>query len=137
MKTILIILSFILTGCSTIQPPEYYDFTLTTNLPLDQNGYYHYEINPYSSGQSLHKFAVHTNNPITQMVYWDCDTQFSWNDYEVDIINHWSYTDEDGDAFTMFGPNQSMINDTVTVYTWYTDSVHDVDYQGYFKVILK
>ena len=55
----------------------------------------------------------------------------------MDIINHSSYTNDVGDAFTMFGPQISMVGDTVTIYVGYVDYEYDIEYSEYFYVILE
>tara|TARA_Y100000593_G_scaffold86168_1_gene164400 strand:- start:5431 stop:5847 length:417 start_codon:yes stop_codon:yes gene_type:complete len=131
-------------GCSdnmSNQNSIEYEFTVETGLPLDGNGYYHFVMETYGTSQALTKFTVHTNNPITQFVYWDCDTQFDYQwqnqNFDVDIINHSSYTNDVGDAFTMFGPQISMVGDTVTIYVGYVDYEYDIEYSEYFYVILE
>ena len=42
-------------------------------------------------------------------------------EYETDLVNHHSYTDEDGEAHIVFGPWNEFIGDTVTVYASYED----------------
>ena len=95
----------------------------------------------YSSTQALVRFTAHTHNPEIQFVYWDCDTQWMYdymnNDIPVDIINHSSYTDVNGEANTMFGPQTWMAGDTVQVFVGYLDSIHDVEYFESFYVILE
>ena len=145
MKKLIYILSlFYLFGCSNNMfgiNSEEYNFSVETKLPMDENGYYHFTMVTYSTTQALTKFTVHTNNPRIQFVYWDCDTQFDYEwmnqNFDVDIINHSSYTNSDGDAFTMFGPQITMVGDTVTVYVGYVDSEFDVEYSEKFYVILE
>ena len=120
-----------------------YDFVLNISLHKDTNGYYHFPMNNYASNtsQALTKFTAHTNNPNIQFVWWDCDTQWEYTYlgqmFDVDIINHSSYTNDDGDAFTMFGPFVDMAIDTVTVWCGYQDSETDITYVKDIKIILE
>jgi hypothetical protein len=119
---------------------------LDAGLEQDINGYYHLPMNSYGDGtQTIHQFSVDTNNPNTnppQFVHWDCDTQVEQHLYgdiyeDVDIINHSSYANSDGIAYTMFGPHSDQIGDTIRVYVAYQCNIYDVDYEIYFNVILE
>ena len=123
-----------------------YTFEVDTGLQQDINGYYRLPMNQYGNGtQTIHQFSVDTNNPNTnppQFVRWDCDTQVEhhWpNGYVemVDIINHSSYANSDGIAYTMFGPHSDQIGDTIVVYVAYECNRNNVDYEIYFSVILE
>mgnify|MGYP001159642380 FL=1 len=142
MRLLLSVLFIFLAGCSDIvAPQEYYPFEIETRLERDDNGYYHFPMESYSSTQALVRFTAHTHNPEIQFVYWDCDTQWMYdymnNDIPVDIINHSSYTDVNGEANTMFGPQTWMAGDTVQVFVGYLDSIHDIEYFESFYVILE
>ena len=145
LLSLLFILLF-LVGCgdTIINPPsaEYYDFDVNPNLDIDENGYYHLELTTQgSSNQTLHQFSVDTNHPEdNQYVYWDCDTQYQidlFGTFEmVDIINHYSYTGDDGIAYTMFGPHSTQCGDTVMVSVSYVDTRYSVWYSDNFSVVL-
>ena len=143
MRLLLSVLFIFFAGCSDIvAPQEYYPFEIETRLEQDENGYYHFPIESYSSTQALIRFTAHTHNPEIQFVYWDCDTQFEMgllggHTEMVDIINHASYTGCDEEAHTMFGPWTELIGDTVKVSFEYTDSWYGVYYRNEFSVILK
>ena len=134
LKLLLITLSLIMIGCEDNPMSSYpvYDFNVVIeNYETDTNGYYHLELN--SDSQTLQKLTAYTDNPTIQKIYWDADKtyQYEYNGimFDVDIINHASYTNENGEAFTMFGPHPSMVGDTVNVICYYDD------YNEYFKTI--
>ncbi len=146
----LIFILLLLTGCSeddNVFGPEevvdesyqIYDFYLSSDELNYTNGYY--EFNMSVSGQALTKLSANTNNPsIYQYVSWDCDTQweYNWNDgiYLVPIINHYSYSDDEGMAYSMFGPMSDMAIDTVKVWASYTDSYTNHSYSDTISIIL-
>lgn len=135
---------FILISCSnqTYEPKQIYDFELETNLSLDKNGYYHLPMEATSvfSNQVLHKFAVKTNNPNIQLVHWVSNSFYEMNYFGytelIPIINGSSYSNEDGMAYTMFGPHMEQVGDTVSVLVGYTDSHTFECYALDFKIIL-
>ena len=143
MRFISIISFLLLVGCSdTLQSEAIeYDFEIETRLEQDSNGYYHFPMIEYGSTQALVRFTAHTNNPEIQFVYWDCDTQWLYeyfnDEIPVDIINHSSYTDDVGDAHTMFGPQVWMAGDTAEVFVGDVDSIHNIEYNYSFFVILE
>ena len=132
-------------GCSEnlfTTDQDTHELIVEVGLPQDQNNYYHFEMQTYSTTQALHKFTVYTNNPNgIQLIQWDCDTQFAyvWQNQviETDIINHSSYTNEEGIAYTMFGPQVSMSGDTVKIFVGYIDELTGMHYQTQFDVILE
>ena len=118
----------------------YYDFSLSTDLEIDENGYYSMNLNP--EGQSLKRITAYTNQfDVPQNVQWACDTQWSYeymgNTFYVDILNPSSYTDSDGEANTMFGPMSEMVGDTIGIYSGYRDLIWETVYVDSLFIILK
>jgi hypothetical protein len=74
-----------------------------------------------------------------QKLYWETNRIFivHWmgQDIETDLINHHSYTDEYGEAHTVFGPWSEFIGDTVTVYASYEDE-YDYGYLDSLMIII-
>ena len=122
------------------EEPLHYDFSLSTDLEIDENGYYSMYLN--SEGQSLKRLTAYTNQfDIPQNVQWACDTQWSYeymgNTFYVDIVNPSSYTDSYGEANTMFGPMSEMVGDTIKIYSGYRDLVWETIYVDSLFIILK
>ena len=118
----------------------YYDFSLSTDLEIDENGYYSMNLNP--EGQSLKRITAYTNQfDVPQNVQWACDTQWSYeymgNTFYVDILNPSSYTDSEGEANTMFGPMSEMVGDTIGIYSGYRDLIWETVYVDSLFIILK
>ena len=144
---ILTLLVLLFTGCSDSilsgDQIETYDFNVVTGLEIDEYGYHRFPISTYSNGttdQALKRFTAETNNPEIQFVYWDCSGLYIYyyngEQFGAPIINHSSYTDDIGEAHTMFGPHSSMVGDTVMVYVGYVDSIYDVEYTQIIDIIL-
>ena len=118
----------------------YYEFSVSTDLEIDDNGYYSMYLN--SDGQSLKRITAYTNQfDVPQNVQWACDTQWSYefmdNTFYVDIVNSSSYTDSNGEANTMFGPMSEMVGDTIKIYSGYRDLVWETIYVDSLFIILK
>ena len=123
---------------------ETYDFDVNTGLEEDSNGYFHFLLSEHNNGtsdQSLKRFTAQTNNPEIQFVQWDCDSYYIYyhmeEEFIVPIINNSSYTDDLGEAHTMFGPHSSMVGDTVIVFVGYVDSFYDIEYTKTINIILE
>ena len=141
----LILLTLCFWGCDDsisgpIEEPLHYDFSLSTDLEIDDNGYYSMYLN--SEGQSLERLTAYTNQfDIPQNVQWFCDTQWTYeymgDTFYVDIVNPSSYTDSEGEANTMFGPMYDMVGDTIGIWSGYRDLVWETVYVDSLFIILK
>ena len=136
-------------GCESnpTEPENYeeYNFLVDTRLELDNNGYYHLDMSENNSGsseQSLVRFTAITNNPYNpQFIWWNSDGYWTYEymnqQFTVPIINNSSYTDDIGEAHSMFGPHISMVGDTVAVACGYTDEWNSwKEYYIIFYVVL-
>ena len=118
----------------------YYEFSLSTDLEIDENGYYSMYLNP--NGQSLKRITAYTNQfDVPQNVQWACDTQWSYefmgDTFYVNIVNPSSYTDSYGEANTMFGPMSDMVGDTIGIWSGYNDLIWENVYVDSLFIILK
>tara|TARA_B100001094_G_scaffold287516_1_gene303129 strand:- start:3038 stop:3529 length:492 start_codon:yes stop_codon:yes gene_type:complete len=148
IKNILIILTFILTtGCESIFGPEITcvegdcnsGLELTTDYPLDENGYYHFQLTGEFDETTYGRVDV-ISGPV-QRVYWASIDSFTV--YHMGfpitepIIQHSSYTDDGGNASQYFWIDLNAVGDTLTVHgslnstlqtcEWY-DGVNDCEY---------
>ena len=118
-------------------------FSIYTNLPLDENGYFELEMINGSISENNTMFHVNTNSPTMQSVYWDCDTKFKYRPpgsrklFTADIIKYTPITDVNGLAFALFSPPYSMVGDTVAVWAGYKDSETGIEYSMQINIILK
>ena len=121
------------------EDPIYYDFSLSTDLEVDENGYYSMYLD---EGQNLQRITAYTNQfDVPQNVQWFCDTQWSYefssDTFYVNIINPSSYTDSYGEANTMFGPMSDMVGDTIGIWSGYNDLIWESVYVDSLFLILK
>ena len=99
----------------------------------DSAGYYHLDLNR-NQNQTLHRISAVTNHdgdfPVKvgwgafdmagNIKTWRYTDGFG-RQYEVDVINHSSYSDSDGIVNTMFAPVRSMVGDTIMVVSEYSN----------------
>lgn len=120
------------------KPENYYLEVTAPNLELDENGYYHIEfLNDYL--QTFSTLDANTGSEyIYQKVYWDSDSGIneSFTGDWVSCVNHASYTN-DGIAHTVLSVWEENIGDTVTVYTWYTETLTSTKYLDSIKVVVE
>ena len=119
----------LLTGCEqNIVGSEYdleceADCHININAPSlqkDENGYYHME---WLEGYSQTFTTLDANTGINghYRVYWDSPYGITYGGEFVSCVNPASYTGDDGTAHTVMAVWESMINDTITVYSGYID----------------
>ena len=84
-------------------------------LPLDENGYYHLDLND-SSNQTIHTITG-TVGPTTEPIKVDWTSNLSWvfQDNLVSTINCCSYPNDDGVIHTVIAPIRDMMGDTMVV----------------------
>lgn len=120
----------LLTGCdgvfSPMEPVESecesdFEMEVTSDLVIDENGYYHIEwLEGYN--QTFATLTAVTNLQGFNRIYWSCDSGIEHMGEWVQCINGVSYTDEHtGIARQTMGVWEEMIGDTITVYTGYED----------------
>ncbi len=75
-----------------------------------------------------------------QKVFWysnrQINIQFMNTDNWTDVVNHSSYTDDEGECHTVLGVWDVFVNDTVTVYSFLVDECN-VEYSDSLKVIIR
>ena len=117
-----------------------YYLDLESYLNIDENGYYEiWFLNGYV--QTFTTLTAKTGSYDNyQKLYWETNRtfiiQFLNQDYETDLVNHHSYTDELGEAHTVFGPWGEFIGDTITVYASYEDQYYN-NYIDSLKIIVR
>ena len=107
---------------------DYY-LDLESYLDINEDGYYEMMfLNNYV--QTFTTLTAKTGSYNNyQLLYWETNRihTIHWmgSEFETDLINHHSYTDEIGEAHTVFGPWSEFIGDTVTVYASYEDEYNN------------
>tara|TARA_B100000315_G_scaffold125943_1_gene115666 strand:+ start:221 stop:640 length:420 start_codon:yes stop_codon:yes gene_type:complete len=112
--------------------------TVDSYLEQDENGYY---IMNFLQGyvQTFTTLTCYTNTEY-QKVFWysnrQINIQFMNTDNWTDVVNHSSYTDDEGECHTVLGVWDVFVNDTVTVYSFLVDECN-VEYSDSLKVIIR
>jgi len=88
---------------------------LDGRLPLDDNGYCHLTLNPYSN-QTIHRITGRVLNTIepTKVSWWS-NLTWNYNGESVPTINGSSYVSDGGEINTVIAPIFSMRTDTLRV----------------------
>ena len=140
---IYIICVSIFTGCDSSNPvstdicnSECFLDISAPSLNIDGNGYYHIEfIEGY--GQTFSTLQAETGSlDEYQKLQWISNKEVLVDGYWVQPVNSWSYTDNDGYAYTVLGVWDDLIGDTITVYSGYYDQC-DLHYLDSLKVVVE
>ncbi len=112
---------------------------ISSYLAQDENGYYHMEfLDGYI--QTFTTLQAETGLS-TQGIYWNTDKEYYLSNGNIgdwtDLVNHNSYTDDDGIGHTVLGVWEEFVNDTITVYCNYTNYQCNVDYLDSIKVVIE
>ena len=133
----------IFTGCDSENPvaTEFCESgcfleTSAPTLDMDDNGYYHIEVlDEYHQTFTTLKAETGSLDEY-QKIQWISDKEVLVDGYWTQTVNPWSYTDEDGYAYTVLSAWEVLVNDTITVYSGYFDQC-DVHYLDSLKVIVE
>ena len=118
-----IFIYILLVGCeSPLVCEDCYLDIKAPDLQMDSNGYYHIEyLDSYT--QTFSTLEAETGIiDYTQKVKWISDTEIFISGYWIPLVNQFSYTDNDGKAYTVLGIWENFIGDTIKVYSGYTDN---------------
>ena len=83
-------------------------------LPIDNNGYYHLELNR-NTNQTIHTVSGTVGNTLNLpplKVEWESNLQWVYQDMLVDVSNSSSYV-MDGTVNNVIGPVRTMLGDTL------------------------
>jgi hypothetical protein len=87
---------------------------LDGRLPIDDNGYYHVELNQ-NTNQTIHTVSGTVGNTLNLpplKVEWESNLQWVYQDMLVDVSNSSSYV-MDGTVNNVIGPVRTMLGDTL------------------------
>ena len=125
VKQIFYIFIYILmTGCENIVGPVCSECYLDVDAPsltMDENGYYHIQ---FLDGYSQTFTTLKAETGITdyyQKVNWISNQEYSFGNSWVNLVNGNSYTDDEGNAYTVLSVWQEFVGDTIKVYSGYND----------------
>ena len=143
-KRFTIIILFTLVSCDNIfevietdqeiESDPIYNFELIPRLPLDDNGFYHLELNR-ESNQTLHRISGSVSNsdgnPVElYWVEWESNLFWFYNGIEVPTTNKISYSNRWGEINNMIAPIITMVGDTMDL-SYTTSNVY-----GSIKIVL-
>jgi len=108
---------------------------MTSYLEIDDGGYYHMQfIDNYF--QTFTTFTVETGScGYYKKVRLISNKEIEINDVWVNVIDSYSYTNGDGEAFGVIGVWEEFVGDTIKVYSGYTDEC-DNQYIDSLNVII-
>jgi len=124
MKRLLIPLLF-LVGCSVNSVNETQlelQLTLDGRKPLDQNGYYHIQLDS-TRNQTIHTISgrvLNQERPVK--VEWYSNLVWYFNGEEVPTINSSSYSNDEGEVFVVIAPIYKMKGDTLIINSHITET---------------
>ena len=145
MKKFIILLSLFYIGCENptgsggVIEHEFRVFSET--LVKDGNSYYHMTLNQ-NINQTFSTLTAHTSSESIQKVGWYTEeswtyTHFNGEDFEVPLVNGASYTDNIGEAHSVFAPIYQMLGDTIKVYAEYIDENTNLLYTSWISIVLE
>ena len=131
-----IFIYILLVGCES--PLVFEDCYLDIKAPdltLDSNGYYHIT---FLDGYVQTFSTLKAETGITtynQKVKWISNKEILIAGHWTNLVNGNSYTDDDGEAYTVFSVWENFIGDTATVYSGYTDNCN-IQHIDSLKVVI-
>lgn len=124
MKKLLIPFLFLI-GCNITDnglEPLQLDLVLDGRLPLDERGFYHLTLNPYTN-QTTHRITGKVLHQERQTkVDWESNLNWFFNGELVPTVNSTSYSTELGEINVMIAPIYDMKGDTLIVTGYVTES---------------
>lgn len=106
------------------------------SLITDNNGYY-YMTNLDNYNQTFTTLRAVTGSVDEyQKLTWMANKEINLYNEWTNLVNNVSYTDDNGEGFTVLSIWPEFIGDTVTVYCGYTDQ-NEILYTDSLKVIIK
>ena len=113
----LFIIGILLSSCSIADDVLILDeptLEIDGRLPMDDNGYYHLELNQ-DTNQTIHTIGgtIHNHelyNPLK--VEWSSNLDWVYQDMLVDVTNHSSYS-INGEVSNVIAPVRTMVGDTL------------------------
>ena len=117
------------TSCTDTLGKCYSDYYLEIDAPSleKSSGYYELE---FLSGyiQTFTTLRAQTGSEY-QKILWASNKEIELNGIWTNLVNSTSYTDNDGEAYTVLGIWEEFIGDTIIVYCGYKDmcALHYID----------
>ena len=103
-------------------------------LQLDENGYYHMT---FLQGyvQTFTTLKAETGSIDIQKLKWASDTEILIDGYWTNVVNENSYTDSEGNGYTVLSSWSQMVSDTIKIYGIYVDNCN-IEHLDFIDVII-
>ena len=116
-------------GCTDTLDECYSNYYLEIDAPSleKSSGYYELEfLSDYI--QTFTTLRAQTGSEY-QKILWVSNKEIEIDGIWTNLVNHSSYTDSSGEAYTVLGVREEFINDTITIYCGYNDmcKLHYID----------
>jgi len=114
---VIIFYAIVLSSCSVeedLLEPVLPTLEIDGRLPIDDNGYYHLELNQ-DTNQTIHTVSGTVGNTLNLpplKVEWDSNLDWVFQDNLVDVTNSSSYV-VDGMVMNVIAPINTMVGDTL------------------------
>ena len=116
---VIIFYAMVLSSCSVeedLLEPVLPTLEIDGRLPMDDNGYYHLELNQ-DTNQTIHTVSGTVGNTLNLpplKVEWDSNLDWVFQDNLVDVTNSTSYV-VDGMVMNVIAPISTMVGDTLVL----------------------
>lgn len=127
----------VLSSCSVeedLLEPVLPTLEIDGRLPMDDNGYYHLELNQ-DTNQTIHTVSGTVGNTLNLpplKVEWDSNLDWVFQDNLVDVTNSTSYV-VDGMVMNVIAPVSTMVGDTLVL----TGTIREYLIYDTIKIVLE
>ena len=127
----------VLSSCSVeedLLEPVLPTLEIDGRLPMDDNGYYHLELNQ-DTNQTIHTVSGAVGNTLNLpplKVEWDSNLDWVFQDNLVDVTNSTSYV-VDGMVMNVIAPVSTMVGDTLVL----TGTIREYLIYDTIKIVLE
>ncbi len=131
-----IFIYILLIGCVDTLDECYSDYYLEIDAPSLEKSTGYYELEFLSEYiQTFTTLRAQTGVEY-QRILWISNKEIEIAGIRTNLVNSTSYTDNDGEAYTVLGVREEFIGDTITVYCGYEDMC-SLRYVDSLKVIIE
>ena len=134
---VIIFYAMVLSSCSVeedLLEPVLPTLEIDGRLPMDDNGYYHLELNQ-DTNQTIHTVSGTVGNTLNLpplKVEWDSNLDWVFQDNLVDVTNSTSYV-VDGMVMNVIAPVSTMVGDTLVL----TGNIREYLIYDTIKIVLE
>ena len=134
---VIIFYAMVLSSCSVeedLLEPVLPTLEIDGRLPMDDNGYYHLELNQ-DTNQTIHTVSGTVGNTLNLpplKVEWDSNLDWVFQDNLVDVTNSASYV-VDGMVMNVIAPISTMVGDTLVL----TGTIREYLIYDTIKIVLE